>query len=151
MFKSFMRNSVFALATVAGIAATVPAANSQEFGDPDVIYIDREFRGEIRSEMRRPHRDVLSERQIVRVLRDYGYRDIREISLRGDRYRVIAVRRNGAVVKLRVSAFSGNILSEVRVGWVRHRPVEDHFPRPPRPRGHDGSGFSIEFGWDPYR
>ena len=91
MFKSFMRNSVFAIATVAGIAAAVPAANSQEFGDPDVIYIDREFRGEIRSEMRRPHRDVLSERQIVRVLRDYGYRDIREISLRGDRYRVIAV------------------------------------------------------------
>lgn len=151
MFKSFMRNSVLTLATVAGIAAAVPAANSQEFGDPDVIYVDREFRGEIRNEMRRPHRDLLSERQIVRVLRDYGYRDIREISLRGDKYRVIAVRRNGAVVKLRVSAFSGNILSEVRVGWVRRHPVYDGEPHFPRPRPHGGSGFSIEFGWDPYR
>lgn len=150
MFKSFMRNSVFAIAAVAGISAAIPAANARDFGDPDVIYIDREMRG-IHGEMRRPYRDILSEREIVRVLRDYGYRDIREISLRGDRYRVIAVRRNGAVVKLRVSAFSGNILSEVRVGWVRYRPMEDRYPRPPRPHRHDGSGFSIEFGWDPYR
>lgn len=150
MFKSFMRNSVFAIAAVAGISAAVPAASARDFGDPDVIYIDREARN-FRSEMRHAYRDVLSEHQIVRVLRDHGYRDVREISLRGDRYRVIAVRRNGAVVKLRVSAFSGNILSEVRVGWVRHRPVYDVEPHHPRPRGHDGSGFSIEFGWDPYR
>ena len=150
MFKSFMRNSVFALAAVAGLAAAMPSANARDFGEPDVIFAEegRSFRGDVI----RHHevRGILSEREIARYLRHQGYRDIREIDLRGDRYRVIAVRRNGAVVKLRVSARSGDILSEMRIGWVHGRPIDDRFPVRPRPH-HDRGGVTIEFGWGDVR
>ena len=150
MFKSLMRNSVFALAAVAGLAAAVPVANARDFGEPDIIYAEDARPGH-RIDGRRVHRDILSQREVASVLRRSGYRDIREIDLMGDRYRVIAVRRNGAVVKLRVSARSGQILSEVRIGWVRHRPVDDDFSFHPRPRHHDRGGVTIEFGWGAVR
>lgn len=146
MFKSILRNSVLGLAAIAGIAASIPSAQAGGRGEPEVIYVEE---GQVRRHWQEDHRfyrDVLSEREVARALRHQGYRQVREISLRGDRYRVVAIRHNGAVVKLRVDAFSGQVLSQVRVGWVRTRPVAEPLPFPHRPR--HGSGVSIEFGWE---
>ena len=152
MFKSFMRNSVFALAAVAGLAATAPSAIARDFAEAEIYFSDG-GRGEHRGFEggRSIHRDILSGREIARALRYQGYADIREMDMRGDRYRVIAVRRNGAVVKLRVNAFTGDIMSEVRVGWVGPRHIGDRFPTGPRPHHGRGDGVIIEFGWSSIR
>ena len=74
------------------------------------------------------------------MLRNQGYVQVTEISLRGDQYRVIAVRRNGAIVKLRLDAYEGNILSVRRVGWAPRRDFH--------PRRQIKPGLTIEFGFD---
>ena len=73
-------------------------------------------------------------------MRRQGYGSVQEIALRGDEYRVVAVRNNGALVRLRLDAYSGEILSVRRIGWVG-APVR------PLPRRHAEPGFAIEFGW----
>ena len=87
--------------------------------------------------------DFISPRQISRMLRNQGYVQVTEISLRGDQYRVTAVRRNGAIVRLRVDAYEGNVLSVRRVGWVQRQEFHG--------RRHIEPGLTIEFGFDSRR
>ena len=84
--------------------------------------------------------DVIPTRKIIRQLRRQGYGQVQEIALRGDTYRILAVRNNGAMVKLRLDAFTGEILTVKRVGWVS-APVREV------PRRHVEPGVTIEFGW----
>jgi Peptidase propeptide and YPEB domain len=157
MFKSIAAKQFrnIALATVAlSVMGGAAPSFAGGYGDPDIIYADQfdggpEMTGEQLYPSRREHPrpapvieddDTLSARQIVRVLRRQGYGQIQEISLRGDTYRVMAIRNNGALVKLRVDAFSGEILSARRVGWI-NAPVR------PMPRRHGDSGVTIEFGF----
>ena len=149
MTLSFMRNTALALAAVIGLAATPSLAGSYD-AEPEVIYSDDGY-GLVRDMPVRPlpprhaepewqeENDFISPRQISNILRRQGYAQIAEISQRGDLYRVIAVRRNGALVKLKIDAFDGNILSARRVGWA------------PRHDMRQGSGLTIEFGWDSRR
>jgi hypothetical protein len=154
MFKSIaaapFRKTVLALGALATLAAASPSL-AGGYIDADVIYAEGydnpEFRGD---DHRRPiirhlppvveDYDVLPARQIVRQLRRQGYGNVQQIALRGDTYRVVAVRNNGALVKLRVDAYSGEILSATRVGWVSDRVR-------PLPRRHTDPGVTIEFGW----
>ncbi len=156
MFKSLTASPLrkFALATVA-LTMLAGAAPSMAGGydDEDVIYADQRegFMEYDRPEYDR-HRplvrpapviedyDVIPARRIVRQLRRQGYGQVQEISLRGDTYRIMAVRNNGAYFKLRVDAYSGEILTAKRVGWVG-APVR------PMPRRNADPGVTIEFGW----
>lgn len=145
MTTSFLRNTALALIAVAGLSAS-PAFAGGFVSDEDVIYADR-VEGGVREDHRpapprefdhdwvRYQDDFLSPRQVSRIIRGQGYGRVTQISLRGDVYRVVAVRPNGAVVKLSVDAETGDVLSARRVGW--------------EPRHHrEGSGLTIEFGWD---
>lgn len=151
MFKSLVATTFrkIALTTVA-ISALAGAAPSFAGGydDQDVIYADQQ-QGFMEYDRHRPlgrsapvmeDEDVLSARFISRELRRQGYGQIQEISLRGDIYRVMAIRNNGALVKLRVDAYTGEILTAKRVGWIS-APVR------PMPRRHATPGVSIEFGF----
>ncbi len=152
MFKSLAANPLrkIALLTVAlsALACATPSLAGGGYGDPDVIYADQ-FDGRPQYDDPRPHvrqmpviedYDVIPARQITRLLRRQGYGQLQEISLRGDTYRVVAIRNNGALVKLRVDAYSGEVLSAKRIGWVS-APVR------PMPRRHAEPGVTIEFGW----
>ncbi|KQT54461.1 hypothetical protein ASG43_02350 [Aureimonas sp. Leaf454] len=80
--------------------------------------------------------DIMPERRLVRRLMRQGFVEIEDIDLRRDRYIVRAVRPNGALVRLAVDAYDGEILARERIGWVR-----DRAPRGPRAdygRGPDG-------------
>ncbi len=146
MSLSLVRKAAFALVAVSGLASAPSFAGSYG-GDAEVFYHDDGF-GVVREMPVRPipprrlspqweqADEFLSPRRIVRMLRQQGYAQVAEIDLRGDYYRVIAVRRNGALVKLKIDAFEGDILSARRIGWAPR-----HSPR-------DRSGFSIEFGLD---
>ncbi len=155
MFKSIaaapFRKTVLAFGALATLAVASPSL-AGGYVDADVIYAEGydnpAFHGD---DHRRPiirhlppvaedEYDVISARQIVRQLRRQGYGNVQQIALRGDTYRVVAVRNNGALVKLRVDAYSGEILSATRVGWVSDRVR-------PLPRRHVEPGVSIEFGW----
>lgn len=146
MSISFVRKAAFALVAAAGLASA-PAFAGSYGGDAEVFYEDDGF-GVVREMPVRPipprHAtpdwqqadEFLSPRRIVRMLRHQGYAHVAEIDLRGDYYRVIAVRHNGALVKLKIDAFEGDILSARRIGWSPR-----HYPR-------NRSGFVIEFGTD---
>lgn len=148
MTTSFLRNTALALVAVAGLSAA-PAYAGGFNGDEEVIYADQNFQV-TRDEYRRPlpqrhyddvtyEDDFLSPRQVSRILRHQGYGRVTELYLRGDTYRAVAVRPNGAVFKLNVDAENGYILSARRVGWA------------PRPHHRDGSGVTIQFGFDSRR
>ena len=150
MTLSLIRKSMLALVAISGLAAT-PALAGEARDENGVIYADQDYR-EVREFPRRPphppvvehdwdqDQDFISPRQISRMLRHQGYVRITEISLRGDQYRVIAVRRNGAIVKLRLDAYEGNVLSVRNVGWVQRRDFRPHRQIEP--------GLTIEFGFD---
>jgi uncharacterized membrane protein YkoI len=149
MNTSFLRTTALALVAVAGLSAA-PAFAGGFNGDDGVIYADQNFRI-IGEEYHRPapprdYDDVnyedefLSPRQVSRILRNQGYGRVTELSLRGDTYRAIAVRPNGAVFRLKVDAENGYVLSARRIGW-----------EPRRPHHRDGSGLTIEFGFDSRR
>lgn len=101
--------------------------------------------------------DVISERRLVRQLRRQGFVEIEDIDLRRDRYIVRAVRPNGALVRLAVDAYDGEILARERIGWAGDRgprgPRADYgrgrgpdprdFGRPPPPRDRDGIEFDL--------
>lgn len=61
--------------------------------------------------------DILPEGRIIRKLVRQGFVSIEDIRLRRDRYIVEATRPNGALVRLSVDAFDGEILSRERIGW----------------------------------
>ena len=151
MFKSLAASPIrkFALAAVAMsvLAGTAPEL-AGGYDDTDIIYSDqldgRSFDGRNRPNVRQmpviEDYDVIPARKIIRQLRRQGYGQVQEIALRGDTYRILAVRNNGAMVKLRLDAFSGRILTISRVGWVS-APVRQ------MPRRHAEPGVTIEFGW----
>jgi hypothetical protein len=153
MSLSLIRKSIFALAAVSGLAAAPAFAGGYELED-GVIYAGQENQLDHQFPRRPPQppvfeqdwnqdEDFISPRQITRMLRRQGYVQVTEISQRGDQYRVIAIRNNGAIVKLRLDAFDGNVLSVRRVGWVQR---EDFHPR-----RHIEPGLTIEFGFDSRR
>lgn len=150
MTLSLIRKSLIALVAVSGLAA-VPAFAGGYADDTGMIYADPGYQDAREFPRRPPHppviehdwdqdQDFISPRQISRMLRHQGYVQVTEISLRGDQYRVIAVRRNGAIVKLRLDAYEGNVLSVRRVGWVQRQDF--------RPHRRNESGLTIEFGFD---
>lgn len=63
--------------------------------------------------------EMLPEQRIIRKLVRQGFVSIEDIRLRRGRYIVEAVRPNGALVRLSVDAYDGEILSRDRIGWVR--------------------------------
>ncbi len=151
MFKSLAASPLrkFALAAVAmSVLAGAAPALAGGYDDTDVIYADqfggRSFDGRNRPNVRQlpviEDYDVIPTRKIIRQLRRQGYGQVQEIALRGDTYRILAVRNNGAMVKLRLDAFTGEILTVKRVGWVS-APVREV------PRRHVEPGVTIEFGW----
>ncbi len=153
MTLSLFRKSMIALVAISGLAAVPALANG--YPDEDgVIIADPDFQ-QVREFPRRPppppviehdwdqDEDFISPRQISRILRNQGYVQVTEISLRGDQYRVTAVRRNGAIVRLRVDAYEGNVLSVRRVGWVQRQEFHG--------RRHIEPGLTIEFGFDSRR
>ena len=146
MTLSLLRKSALALVAFAGIAAT-PAFAGGFSVDTEVIYADQDYSPvpprpmppQFVEPQWQSDVDFLSPRQVSRLLRHQGYGQVTDISMRGDQYRVIAIRNNGALVQLLVDAETGDVLSARRVGWApRHE-------RPARP------GVSIEFGWDSNR
>jgi hypothetical protein len=151
MFNSLAASPLRKLALVtvalsAMIGATPAAAGG--YDDQDVIYAEQperfveydRHRPLVNSEPVIEDYDVIPARHIVRQLRHQGYSKVQEISLRGDTYRIMAIRNNGGYFKLRVDAYSGEILTAQRVGWVG-----GHVR--PMPRRHIEPGVTIEFGW----
>jgi uncharacterized membrane protein YkoI len=141
-----LRNAILALGAVAVFVTASPSSAGGRYAEYEVIYADEVIRGEGRPNVRHNPRwedqsDLISFRQISRQLRRSGYGSIREMSLRGDEYRVIAVRNNGALVRLRLDAYSGEILSVRRIGWVGSsvRPQPHYRQYEP--------GYSIQFGF----
>ncbi len=149
MTLSLLRKSALAFVAIAGLASTPVLATGYD-NDSEVIYADEGF-NVVREQHARPlpprhvepqwHQEdeYLSPRRISRMLRQQGYARVAEISLRGDVYRVIAIRRNGALVRLKIDAGSGYILSSRRIGWA------------PRYHIRNEPGFTIQFGWDSRR
>ncbi len=164
MFTLALRRSALAIFAVAAMGAALPAF-AGGYNDPQVIFTDdygqngvavtqRHHRPEVLPDFQpqdlREDYGLLSQRDIVRQLRRQGYGKVQEISLSGSQYRVVAIRNNGALVRLMVDGETGEILSERRVGWVRNSQVrEPLYPVAPRPRPR--SGFSIEFGFGEIR
>lgn len=153
MFKSLAASPLRKIALVSVALSALAGATPSTaggYGDPDVIYADQ-YEGSQRYESRRPlvrpapvieDYDLIPTRQLVRQLRRQGYGQVQEIALRGNTYRVTAVRNNGALVKLSVDAYSGEILSARRIGWIS-APVRQ------LPRRHVEPGVTIEFGFGP--
>jgi uncharacterized membrane protein YkoI len=140
-----LRNAVLALGAVAAVVTASPSIAGGRYAEDEVIYADEVIR-DGRPQVRHApdwedQSDYISSRQISRQLRRSGYGSVREISLRGDEYRVIAVRNNGALVRLRLDAYSGEILSARRIGWVGGsvRPLPRHREYEP--------GYTIQFGF----
>lgn len=158
MFTSVLRRSAFAIFAIAAMGAAAPAF-AGGYNDPQVIFADdygqngiaipqRHHRPEVLPDFQpqdlREDYGLLSPRDVVRQLRRQGYGKVQEISQRGADYRVIAIRNNGALVRLMVDGETGEILSERRVGWVRNSQIrEPLYQNAPRPR----PGFSIQFGF----
>ena len=149
MTISLIRKSMLALVAISGLAAAPALAGGYQ-DESGVIYADQDYRQVGEFPRRPPHppviehewnqdQDFISPRQISRMLRRQGYVQVTDISLRGDQYRVTAVRHNGAIVRLRVDAYEGNVLSVRRVGWANGHGFRPHRPIEP--------GFSIEFGF----
>ncbi len=158
MFTSVLRRSAPAIVAVAALGAAAPAF-AGGYNDPQVIFADDYGQNGVTVPQRRHRPEVLpdfqpqdlqqdygllSPRDIVRQLRRQGYGKVQEISQRGADYRVIAIRNNGALVRLMVDGETGEILSERRVGWVRNSQIrEPNYPV----RQHPRPGFSIQFGF----
>ncbi|GGD30569.1 hypothetical protein GCM10011335_37000 [Aureimonas glaciei] len=94
----------------------------------------RRYDGDRRDDRRGGYDDVLPERRIIRMLSRQGFVSVDDIRLRRGRYIVEAVRPNGALVRLVVDAYDGDILSRERVGWSRDRGSRRH-----------GRGDGVEF------
>jgi uncharacterized membrane protein YkoI len=82
----------------------------------------RGYDGDRRGDRRGGYDDVLPERRIIRMLSRQGFVSVDDIRLRRGRYIVEAVRPNGALVRLAIDAYDGEILSRERIGWSRGRP-----------------------------
>ncbi len=149
MFTSLLRQSAAALVTITMFGAASPAL-AGGYQDPQVIYAENgdDYSAPQRYYEQDEQQDeysLLSPREILSGLRHQGYGSVREISLRGDEYRVVAVRNNGAVVRLKIDGQSGDILSERRIGWVRNTGYQNHV------RPYRNQGLTIQFGYSAIR
>ncbi|MBL4646127.1 MAG: hypothetical protein JKY99_06695 [Rhizobiales bacterium] len=54
--------------------------------------------------------EVMSRRQIRRALRHRGFHDFHKIKRKGNRYVVVAENRRGRLLRLKIDAYSGQIL-----------------------------------------
>jgi hypothetical protein len=150
MVNIIARKTCLALTAAATLLVAAPAF-AGGWGEPEVIFTQEEVIVDRRDNHYPIYEDdneydVLSRHQIIRALRHQGYCEVREIGLRYNTYRVVAIRQNGAVVKLSVSAIDGSVLSERRIGWARSAPARIYQRPVPRYR-HIEPGVSIEFGW----
>lgn len=149
MINSIIRKSVIAFAAASTLFVAAPAV-AGGWDEPELLVTEQGVFIDGRNTRRDRYEEVnqrfLSQHQIVRSLRHQGYAEVREIDFRHDTYRVVAIRHNGAVVKLKVSAHNGRVISERRIGWVRSAPVRGYDHPAPR-RHHAQPGFSIEFGF----
>ena len=143
-------NLAAAAALLALAALSLPAsAGQRDFGrhDPrDVVIVqDRDFGRSYGDDRRFGRGDrfdgVIPERRIVRRLMRDGFVSVEDIDLRRDRYVVRAVRPNGALIRLAIDAYDGEILSRERIGWARERGYRG---RPDDRR--DRSGIEFDFG-----
>ena len=153
MFTSLLRQSAAALVTIAMFGAASPAL-AGGYQDPQVIYADdgddysapqQDYQQDYQQEEQQDEYSLISPRKILSGLRHQGYGAVQEISLRGDEYRVVAVRHNGAVVRLKIDGQSGDILSECRIGWVRNTGYQKHV------RPYRNQGLTIQFGYSTIR
>lgn len=104
-------------------------------------YVEVDDRGGYRQGGRSArYEDVMPERDIVRSLIRRGFVSVEEVRLRRDRYIVEAVRPNGALIRLVIDAYDGEIIGRERIGWVR-----DRGGRGPR-GGWGGNGIELDLG-----
>jgi len=118
---TFKTTIIAAGALIAAGAATVPSAQAHnagvglQFGTPN-------FSVHFRTPYRDPrwHRQALSPREVRRVLRGYGYRQIRFLDRRAPVYVVRAVAYNGRAYTVRVSAYNGRIIARYALDGRRN-------------------------------
>jgi len=137
-----MKKIVAALSAVVALAALSGSAEARPRGEPGLV-IEVGHRGDHRRHEREDRYDsLLSERRVERMLMRRGFIEIEDIELRRDRYIVRAVRPNGALVRLAIDAYDGEIIARERIGWVGGRGYDRH-------RGRAGIEFRFgngEFG-----
>lgn len=126
-----------AFALVAGLGQTASAASASDavVRTASSVSVDQGRSGArvltVRSERRhfnRRHgygkhhfRRGLDRRDVVRVLRRHGYRDIQRLRRSGHVYKARAVTRRGHPMRVTVSARNGRIVNVRRLRW--HRPA----------------------------
>jgi hypothetical protein len=141
--------AVSTLATIPGDALAGPRHDAAVvFEIRDGLRHDGERSRGWREERRGDRYDVIPERRIVRRLIRDGYVSVEDIDLRRDRYVVRAIRRNGAVVRLAIDAYDGDIIARERIGWERDR-GRDYGRDRHQGRHHDrysGAAFELDLG-----
>ncbi|BDA83486.1 hypothetical protein Sa4125_10280 [Aureimonas sp. SA4125] len=135
-----MKTTIAALAALLILGATAAEAGQRWYPEDGFVEVQgrdhgREYR---RDERRGGYDDVIPERRIIRMLSRQGFVSVDDIRLRRGRYIVEAVRPNGALVRLSVDAYDGDILSRERIGWSR-----DGGPRHP---GRDRDRIEFDLG-----
>ncbi len=66
------------------------------------------------------HREgEVAQDDLAQLLAGYGYAEIRQVKRFGETWRVVAVRNNGALHELTLSASDGAVMERRRVGWTR--------------------------------
>ena len=149
MLTSLLRQSATAIVAITMFGAASPAF-AGGYQDPQVIYAENGDdysapQQDYQQDEQQDEYSLLSPREILSGLRHQGYGRVQEISLRGDQYRVVAIRHNGAVVRLKIDGQSGEILSECRIGWVRNTGYQNHV------RPYRNQGLTIQFGYSTIR
>ena len=121
---TFKTTIIAAGALMAASAATIPTAQAGNvnfglyFGTPNAsVYFGPGYRHQ-----RGPrwHRQALSPSEVRRVLRGYGYRQIRFLDRRAPVYVVRAVAYNGRAYTVRVSAYNGRVIAQYAVDGRRN-------------------------------
>lgn len=116
---------IAATALIAASAAAAPAARAGNVdfnlyvGVPHAVGIGIApvgYRGD-----RDRHAQLLSAREVRRLLLRHGYRNVRDIDRRGPYYVARAARRDGSVYRVRIHAFTGRIVGQDLV-WTPRGP-----------------------------
>lgn len=121
--KTFLA-AMSAMLAVTAIPGEAAAGQRFQDGRGEIVVVREDYAHDGRRDYRGGRRayryeDVIPERRIVRRLIRKGFVSVEDIYLRRDRYIVEAIRPNGALVRLAIDAYSGEILVRERIGWVR--------------------------------
>ncbi|WP_188907317.1 hypothetical protein [Aureimonas endophytica] len=149
-----MKTILAALAGLtAALALTAPASAENGWFDAPVPYVQARDHGwggggdwrDRGDWQQRPGRwdeddDALTERQIARRVMREGFVRIVDIDRRRDRYIVTAVRPNGALVRLALDAYDGEVIARERIGWAAGDRGPDRFDRRP------ANGITFDLG-----